>query len=301
MTFRITDSSLAATIADRISANRIRVEAAQELISSGKRINRPSDDPFGTETVMHLRTSQANIDQFRQNAATVNDALLSADTAIGSYEQLLDRARVLLTQGASDSTSAAQRNSIAVEIDSLRQGMISIANAHSGDRYLFGGTRQDVAPFDSTGVPAATATSQQLVQIEPGAAPIAAGVTAETIFTNGGGTIFASLANAAAALRGTGNPVADKATVLGSMDSLTVFTDQATSGRAQLGASMNTIDAANDRLEGESLSAQTLVNRYESADLAEAAVQLTQADRAYQASLQASAFTGRHSLLDFLG
>jgi len=32
------------------------------------------------------------------------------------------------------------------------------------------------------------------------------------------GTIFASLANAAAALRGTGNPIADKATILASMD-----------------------------------------------------------------------------------
>jgi len=300
MNFRITDSSLAATIASRIGLNRFRVEVAQEQISSGKRINRPSDDPFGAEAVLRLRTSQANVEQFQQNGVIVKDGLQTADGALESYEQMLDRARALLTQGASDSSSAANRQSLAVELDSLRQGMLNIANTNTNGRYLFGGTRQDVAPYDSTGTPAATLTAQQMVEIVPGAAPIAAGVTAESIFANGAGTVFASLANAAAALRGTGNAAADKATVLATLDSLTGFTDQATNARTQLGAGMNAIDDASGRLQSESLSDQALADRYESADLAEAAVQLTQADRAYQATLQASALVGQKSLLDFL-
>ncbi len=300
MNYRIADSSLASQLNDRITLNRLRMEAAQERISTGKRINRPSDDPFGAETVLHLRTSQANIEQFQQNGVMVRDNLESADTALESYEQLLDRARALLTQGSSDSTTPAGRQSLAVEIDSLRQGMLNIANTSSNGRYLFGGTRQNVPPFDSTGTAAATATSPQLVQIAPGAAPIVAGITADSIFSNNSGAIFASLTTAAAALRGTGNATADQAAVLASIDSLTAFTDLATSGRAQLGASMNAVDDTNVRLQDQSLAAEATASRYESADLAEAAVQLTEADRAYQATLQASAYTGRHSLLDFL-
>ena len=300
MNFRVTDSSFASTLVDRIGLNRSRVDAAQEQISSGKRINRPSDDPFGTEAVLRLRTSQASVEQFQQNGVMVKDGLQTADTALESYEQLLDRARALLTQGASDTTSAANRQSIAVEIDSLRQGMLNIANTKSNGIYLFGGTRQDIAPYDAAGTPAATPNATQMVQIAPGGAPIPAGVTAESVFANGGGTIFAGLTNVAAALRGTGNPVADRATVLATIDSLTAFTDLGANGRTQLGSSMNAIDDASDRLQSQSLADQTTAARYESADLAEAAVQLTQADRAYQATLQASAYTGRHSLLDFI-
>lgn len=300
MNYRITDSSLAATLAARIGLNRFRVEAAQEQLSSGKRINRPSDDPFGAEAVLRLRTSQANVEQFEQNGIAVKAALQTADGAMESYDQLLDRARALLTQGASDSSSSANRQSIAVELEAIRQGMLNIANSNSNGRYLFGGTRQDVAPYDSTGTPAVTATAQQLVQIVPGAMPIAAGVTADSIFANAAGTVFAGLASAAAALRGTGNAAADKATVLANLDSLTGFAAQAANARTQLGSSMNAIDDASVRLQAESLSDQTLADGYESADLGAAAVQLTQADRAYQATLQASAFSGRKSLLDFL-
>jgi flagellar hook-associated protein 3 FlgL len=300
MNFRITDSSLSARLATSIGQNRARVEAVQERVSTGKRINRPSDDPFGAEAVLNLRTSQANVEQFQQNALTVRDGLQIADNALESYDQLLDRARSLLAQGTSDSTTAAQRQAIATEIDSVRQGMLNISNTSSQGQYLFGGTRQNVGPFDSAGTPAVALTAQQMVQIEPNSAPIAAGVIAETVFSNGSGTVFASLANAAIALRGTGNPAADRTMVLATMDSLTTFTDQSIKARTQLGGGMNAVDDATTRMQGASFSYQALADRFESADLGDAAVQLTQADRAYQATLQASAYIGRRSLLDFL-
>jgi flagellar hook-associated protein 3 FlgL len=301
MNIRITDSSLSSTLANRVNVNRNALEVAQERVSSGKRINRPSDDPFGAEAVLRLRTSQATLEQFQQNAAAVRDGLLVADAALDSHQQLLDRAKYLLTQGASDTTSAASRYAIASEMDLIRQAMLGIANNSSNGSYVFGGTRQNAAPFDSTGTPAAALTSQQMVQIEPGAAPIAAGVTAENIFTNGANTVFASLANVAAALRGTGNPAADKATILSTLDELTAFSGQATNARTQIGANLNAVDDATNRMDGELLSDKALADKYESADLAEASVQLTQADRAYQATLQATALTNRRSLLDFLG
>jgi flagellin-like hook-associated protein FlgL len=63
---------------------------------------------------------------------------------------------------------------------------------------------------------------------------------------------------------------------------------------------MNAVDDAGVRLQSQSLSEQSLADRYESADLAQVAVELTQADRAYQATLQATTFAGHKSLLDFL-
>jgi flagellar hook-associated protein 3 FlgL len=300
MTYRVTDSSQTAIFNERINMNRVRVETAREHISTGKRINRPSDDPFGADAVLRLRTSLSTIDQFKENSNVAKENLQVSDGAVESYQQLLDHARALLSQGASDSTSPANKASIASEIDSIRKQALSIANLSSGGRYLFGGTRQSAAPYDSNGVPSAIPTQSQMVQLEPGAYPVASDVPADSIFANGAGTVFATLANAATALRGTGNTAADQATVLGSIDSLTGFTDQSSNGRAQLGASLHGVDEAQARLESMSLSYQRSVDQVESADIAESALELTQADQALQATLQATSAFGRRSLLDFL-
>ena len=301
MTFRVTDSSQTSVLSARIALSQQRLSVAQERISSGKRINRPSDDPFGAEAVLKFRTSQASVDQFQQNAATVRDGLQSADGAMESYQQLLDRASSLMTQGASDSTTPTAKASIAQELDGIRTQMLTIANTKSNDRFVFGGTRQNVAPFNSAGTPAVTGTSTQMVQIEQDAAPVAAGVMADAVFSNGGGTVFASLASAVTALRGTGDPVADKAAVLASMDGLVTFSNQSETARAQLGASFNTVDGATTRLASQSLSFQESANRFESADFAAEAVELTQASNALQATLQATAYAGKGSLMDLIG
>jgi flagellar hook-associated protein 3 FlgL len=280
--------------------NRARLEAARERVSSGKRINRPSDDPFGAEAVLRLRTKISDIVQYQQNSNVVKENLQSSDGALESYQQLLDRARALLTQGASDSTSPVSKSAIATELDQIRQQALSIANLGSGGRYLFGGTRQSAAPYDSNGVPSAIPTQQQMVQIEPGAFPVASDVTADSFFANGAGTVFATLANASAALRGTGNPTTDQATVLASVDSLTTFNDQASNARAQIGASLHGVDEAQSRLGSMSLSYQQNVDNVESADFTQSALELTQADQALQATLQATSSFGRRSLLDFL-
>src|SRR4051794_36240529 len=109
MTFRVTDSSQRSIFSDRVNAQRARVAHAQELISSGRKINRPSDNPFGTDAVLRLRTSVSSIEQFQEAGSKLRDNLQIADVSLNSYEVLLDRARTLLTTGASDTTTAANR------------------------------------------------------------------------------------------------------------------------------------------------------------------------------------------------
>src|SRR5438552_15679656 len=165
MPFRVTDGVVNARLTAQIATATQRLSQAQEQIASGKRINRPSDDPTGSEVVLRLRTSQTVVDQFRRNAGAAKDTLSTADGTLDIYQQTLDRARTLLAQGASDSTDATAKRTIAAEIDGLRQQMLALANSRHDELYLFGGTRQNVPPFDAAGVPAATAASPQLVPV----------------------------------------------------------------------------------------------------------------------------------------
>lgn len=300
MNSRISDSSSSSTTASRVNSHRLRLGLLQERLATGKRINRPSDDPSGTEMVLNLKTSYHQIEQFHKNAQAVNLKLTSVDDALGGYQSILDRVKVLIARGLSEVSTPQTREAVAVELEELRKSVLSIANTRSGDEYVFGGTRQNAPPFDPvTAQPAATPTSPQYVQIEPGSPAVAAGVTAESVFSDATSTIFTDLANAVTALRGTGDPVADRATLQNTMSRMSVYGNIAGTAHARVGAVMAATEVVMDNLTSNLLAFEARISEIEDADFAETAVGLADAQRALDATLQVAA-QGRRSLFDFL-
>jgi flagellar hook-associated protein 3 FlgL len=289
-------------VVSQLGRQRQRIAAAQEQVASGKRINRPSDDPYGAAAVIQIRSSQAVLEQFSRNARAADTALTVADGALDSYEQMLDRASSLLAQGVSDITTPEARRAIANEIDGLRLRALNVANLQSDGHYVFGGTRQDVPPVDPVTVTlAVSSTSPRVIQVEQDAPPITAGVTADFVFSNSDGTIFNTLAAVAAALRGTVDPVADQAAMQTGLEQLEAFGEQARTARTTLGKSFNMVEDATARIEQASLALESNAQEVESADFARAATDLVEAERALEAILESEAHRGRRTLLDIIG
>lgn len=301
MPLRVTDSSSAASTAAKVNAQRSRLGVLQERLISGKRINRPSDDPSGAEAVIRLRTSQAEVEAFKRNMGTAEQKLTVADDSLSSYELILDRVKSLVARGVSDVTPQDAKNALATEIDTLRERILNVANARNGDEYVFGGTRQNAPPFDpATKLPAAAPNAVQYVGIEPGANAVATGVTAETVFSDATATIFDDLTATVAALRGTGDPVADKATLTNSLSRMEVYSDLVEVAHASIGANMKNVEIVRDRLNSDFLSYETQASDIESADFVQTATQFAETQRALDALLQIKGREQR-SLLDFLG
>ena len=299
MNYRVTDNR--ASLSSRIAAQQSRLNLLEEQLTTGKRINRPSDDPFGAEAVVNLRISQSEVEQFARSAGSTWQRLTMADDTLNSYEGILERVRTLITRGVSDTTPQQSKNALATELEAVRDQILKIANTKNGDDYLFGGTRLNAPPFDPvTAAAAATPAQPQFVQVEPGAGAIASGVTAETVFSDATATIFADLDNAIAALRGTGNEAADKATLQTTLSRLSVYSESAATARIKVGANMNSVEIAKDRLMADSASLDDRAAEIEGVDFVEAAVELSKAEKALEASLQVTA-RGRRSLFDFLG
>jgi flagellar hook-associated protein 3 FlgL len=301
MPLRITDAISADHFITQVRASQQRIAVAQEQIATGKRINRPSDDPLGAGAVVRLRTTQTALEQYKRNAEVAHDSLLAADNAIEGYEQTLDRVRAVLTQGASSLTGQNAREAIAIEIDSLRAQILTVANQKHGEQFLFGGTRQEVPPYDSNGAPAAAPSTEQLLQFEPGGTLIATGLVGEDIFSDSSGPIFDLLEDVAAALRGTGNAATDQTTLLTGLDRLTGFADQSSIARTKIGVGIERAQATIEQLGLRSLALQESMERTEGADFVESAIELTESQKAFEALLQTKAVTGRRSLLDLLG
>lgn len=302
MSFRITDAGRTANLQAQIAFSARRVAQTQEQVVTGKRINRPSDDPNRAEAVLRLRSNQAELAQYQRTATSVSAKLQSADTTLGHYQELLDRARALLAQGVTDTATPEARNAVATQLDSLRQQFIQIANTTHNGEYIFGGTRSTVAPFDpATGVANASTALPPYVQVEPHATPVVTSVTAGLVFTDISGTVFTALTNAVTALRGTGDATADRATLLSTQSRLGGFTKQANGAQAIIGTNQQYVAAARERLIRTNLALEESAQNIEGVDLAEAAIAYSEAQRSREAILQTAANTGRRSLLDFLG
>lgn len=125
-----------------------------EQMATQKRINRISDDPLGMTMLLNYRQGQAEIDQYKRNIDNSDGWLNMTESKLTSAGNLLVKAKELaLSQGTATATSATRR--IAAEnIEQLKQAMLALANSSYGGRYLFSGSRMDVAPFSSTYSPA---------------------------------------------------------------------------------------------------------------------------------------------------
>jgi flagellar hook-associated protein 3 FlgL len=297
----VADNAVKTNFTSRINSHRARLSVLQERIATGKRINRPSDDPSGASAVIKLRTSQTEIEQFKRSAAFANQRLTGADDSLNSYENILERVRTLVAQGMSDISTPEAKNALASEIDALRGRILNIANSKYGDDYLFGGSRQNAPPFDpSTAAPSLVPANPQYVQIEPGANALAVGVTAEAVFSDATATIFEDLTTAVTALRGTGDPTADRASLGATMSRLSVYRNLVSVGHAQVGSSMNITEMAQSRLNDDFLSFQERIGSIENDDFASTAVALGETQSALEATLQVAANTGKKTLFDYL-
>jgi flagellar hook-associated protein 3 FlgL len=214
---------------------------------------------------------------------------------------LLDRGRALMARAATDPVVTEAREPIAIELEGIIERIRQLANTRHGDNYVFGGTRLDAPPYDANGVPAATATAEVTVQVEPEGTLIASGVTAESFLADATDNIINVLRTTAAAIRGTGDPTLDRATILATVDRLPGFSDLANQARTKLGERLNHANEISERLTQYNLSLEESAQHIEAVDVAEAALALTESNNALEAILQSASKLGRRSLLDFLG
>lgn len=119
----------------------------QEQLATGKRLNRPSDDPIDTANALKLRTKDAQFTQFHTNINDGTAFMGVTDTSMVSMNTLMQRTRELALQASSDTMSGTERRYIQKEVDQLVRQMISLGNTNYKGDYIFSGTQTKVQPF----------------------------------------------------------------------------------------------------------------------------------------------------------
>ncbi|MGN0141112.1 MAG: flagellin [Roseburia sp.] len=92
---------------------------ASEQLSSGYRINRAADDAAGLTISEKMRWQIRGLEKASFNVDEGISLLNVADGALAEVHSMLDRMKELTTQGANDTNTAADRDAIQKELDSL--------------------------------------------------------------------------------------------------------------------------------------------------------------------------------------
>jgi flagellar hook-associated protein 3 FlgL len=145
---RITNDTLRSAFLSALDEARRRVLDTQEKVSTGKRINSPSDDPVAAARVAHLDASLTRLDQYHANAVFARNQLGLEEEALSEAIDGLQRIRELTLQANNATASSADRSVIAAEIKQLRDALLAIANTTDVDgRHLFAGYSEGTTPF----------------------------------------------------------------------------------------------------------------------------------------------------------
>jgi len=128
-----------------------RIAKLNEEVSTGKRINRASDDPGRISQLHNVRQQLNNQGVYMKNATQAEQLLNVADTTLKEIHTTLSEARELAVQFANEVYNADQRGEAANVTDTLFERTLSLSNTQFNERHIFAGTAYDDVAFDATG------------------------------------------------------------------------------------------------------------------------------------------------------
>lgn len=293
-----------------LNSNLSRLERYTEQMSSLRKINRPSDDPIGVSYSLRYRTDIGLNEQFKKNLDSAQSFLDFTDTMLGQVNDVIHRIRELTVQGANGTNPEVSLESIKNEVVQLKEQLIQIANSSYNGKYVFNGQLTDVKPYGGSTAPEYVSnidTGEINYEIGEGII-ISVNVTGIDVFGEGvpvdadgnvtdpnSDNLFFVVENIIAALENNDTDAINDA--LGRLDSRF---DKLLEVRSQVGAKMNRLELAADRLDDIDTNLQTLISKTEDVDMAALIVNLKTAENAYMASLSAGARLIQPTLVDFL-
>jgi flagellar hook-associated protein 3 FlgL len=312
---RITNNMVSHRVIADLQSRYAQMAGTELQISTGRRVNQPSDDPLAAAQE-RLRLSELDGIRSSQNSVAGTQTWLhQTETSLAEVRAVLSRANELALAGATGSMSQSDRNAIAAEIDQLIKSAKESMNAKVGGDYVFSGTKSDTAPYSAaTGdtyqgdTGAVTRDGGAGVTLQNNPSFIALGgasetLTAQALLGNGSGAgdgrVIDALTQLAAHLRG-GTP-ADLQAIQGA-DLRAIKANQTAVGTAisAVGAMDNRATAAASRLQDLEDGAITSIDDLTGVDMAKAMTDYSQQSAAYQASLKVGAQIIQPSLLQFL-
>jgi len=296
---RVTWGMMVDNLLAGMSGAAARIQRYQTELATGKRVNRPSDDPTGIGRILSLRSGIERTKTYLANISQAQEWMTVSETALQRANDILALAKECAQRGASDVVTQEGRQAIAREVNGLLDELLALTNTKYLGRYVFAGTANAAAPFAFTGDPPSGWTfagnaGEIRWEIEPGS-DLAVNIMGEGVFDAPDGA-FAAL------IRLRDDLLAGNIEALGGDDLQLVNGAQTLvlNALGDLGARGRRLEQARSGLEGLRQAFLENLSGYEDTDVAEAILNLEMAESAYTAAQGVAARLVRATLVDLL-
>ncbi len=280
-----------------VNAAAEQAARARQQVESGKRIEKPSDDPAGMQRAVEGRGEMRTIETYSRTADSAMAKLTTLDTVLSGVVEKLQQAKVAVASAKGSNASQQTRDAAALTLEGLRDSLVADLNTTFRGAYVFGGSQATTAPYTKVGTSWTYQGDNAPVSVEIGAGrsvevaldgqALAQGTDSTNVLDELETLIVAVRAGDNVAM-GTGLTALDRAF------------SRATRTQSQIGVDEQSIMEGQVQLTASRLAVLTRVSKDEDADLATAISEMNRADVAYKAALGAIGTTSRNSLLDYL-
>ena len=144
---RVTERQQVDALITAIGNLRSGISIRSEQISSGKRVNRPSDDPAAAERISQfrnvLRTTERRLQTVNEGVGRLN----LSDKVLEQAGNTFQRASELAVRMRNDTNTVVERRNAAQEVQQLILGLTGIANTQLNGRFIFAGNETQAEPY----------------------------------------------------------------------------------------------------------------------------------------------------------
>jgi flagellar hook-associated protein 3 FlgL len=310
--------------ANAISSQRAQnlMLKAQQQISSSSKLQSAADNPSDMLQVLRTNQNLAEIDQYRAASKQAQTRLEISEVSLSSMSSMVTRARELAVQLGNDSLSTGARQAIGKEAASLLQSMVAAANVKDPNgESAFAGYLSNVSPAgqdgsgnwvyqsddnvrrvrisDTRNLPAASPASAIFFDA---ATPLTDDASGNVINSNGQplpDSIFSTLKSLVyLSNKPAGTSVSPD--IQGVIQRISHFSDRILTARADVGAMLGEVEAAQNAFDDSDLYLKTYKSGLQDIDLAEAITRFTQQQTVLQATQQSFTRIQGLSLFNYL-
>jgi flagellar hook-associated protein 3 FlgL len=123
-----------------------------EQVSTGKKINKVSDDPVTANKISSLNIFMEQLVVYEKNITTADNRLTLTETTVRSMVDASADATALISQAQTTILGNSDRANLAAELESLLDQMVGLANTKDASgEFIFSGLLTNVQPYVDNG------------------------------------------------------------------------------------------------------------------------------------------------------
>ncbi len=302
---RITNNMLVNNMMYNMGNNLERLDRIQQMLSTGKKIATPSDDPIVASRALKMRTDVAEIQQYKKNVDDAGSWLEISESTLSNMGDLLQRVRELAVQAANGSMTQDDTKKVATEVEQIKKQLIQLSNTTYGGRYIFSGFKTDQKLVDDAGLyniqVETLVPNREDIKYEIGIGDMININVLGSELLGGVGAVgtppklVEDLDNFINGLNANDNTAISLAITKIDENSENILMI-----RSDVGARTNRLELTKNRLMADDTNFTKLMSLNEDADMAEVIMKLKNEENVYQASLAGGARIIQPTLVDFL-